>query len=53
MPVDHPGRGMGPPGITDVFYGKGGTADMPRGGVPGESDDKDGNVGALCAPACP
>ena len=26
---------------------------MPHGGVPGESGDKDGNAGALFAPACP
>ena len=26
---------------------------MPCGGVPGESGDKDGNAGELCAPACP
>ena len=26
---------------------------MPHGGVPGESDDEDGNPGALRAPACP
>ena len=52
-PVDHPGRGKGLPGIPDVLSGKGGTADMPCGGVPGESGDEDANTGALCAPACP
>ena len=35
-PVDHPDRGQGSPGIPDVVPGKGGTADMPRGGVPGK-----------------
>ena len=52
-PVDHPGRGQGPPGITDVLSSKGGTAEMPRGGVPGENGDKDGDAGALCGPECP
>ena len=52
-PVDHPSRGQGPPGIPDVLSVKGGTAYMPRGGVPGESGDGDGNVGALRAPEFP
>ena len=51
--VDHAGHGKGPPGILDVLSGKGGTADMPRGRVPGESGDEDGNAGALRALACP
>ena len=51
--VDHTGLGKGAPGIPDVLSGKGGTADMPRGGVSGESGDEDGNAGALSAPACP
>ena len=51
--VDHPSRGKGPPGIPDVLSGKGGTADILCGRVPGESGDEDGNVGALHAPACP
>ena len=33
--VDHPGRRKGPPGIPGVLSGKGGTADMPSGRVPG------------------
>ena len=41
------------PLIPDVLSGKGGTAEMPRGGVTGETGDEDGNAGALCAPACP
>ena len=52
-PVDHPGRGHGPPGIIDALSGKGGTAEMPCGGVPGENGDEDGDVGALRIPACP
>ena len=51
--VVHPGRGKVPPGILDVLYGKGETADMPRGGVPGETGDEDGNAGALFVTACP
>ena len=52
-PVDHPGRGKGPPGIPYVLSGKRGTADVPRGRMPGEGGNEDGNAGALCAPACP
>ena len=52
-PVVHPGRRKGPPGIPDVLSGKGGTVDMPRGGLPGESGNEDGNAGALRALACP
>ena len=51
--LDNPDIRQGPPGIPDVLSGKGGTAEMPRGGVPGETGDEDGDVGALCAPACP
>ena len=52
-PVVHPIQGKGPQGIPDVISGKGGTADTPCGGVPVETGDKDGNAGALFAPACP
>ena len=51
-PVDNPYRRQGPV-IPDVLSGKGGTSEMPRGGVPRETGDKDGDAGALCAPACP
>ena len=51
--MDYHGRSKGPPGIPDVLSGKGGTADIPCGGVPTESGDGDGNAGALCAPECP
>ena len=50
--MDNPDIGQGPPGIPDVLSGKGGTTDMPRGGVPRETGDEDGNAGALRAPAC-
>ena len=39
--------------LPDVLSGKGRTAEMPHGGVPGGSGDKDGNAGALRAPSCP
>ena len=42
-PMDSPDRGQGP-GILDVFSGKGGTTEMPRGGVPGETGDENGNA---------
>ena len=45
--MDHIGRGEGDPDLPDVLSGKGGTAEMPRVEVPGESGDKDGNAGAL------
>ena len=51
--MDQTGRGEGAPELPDVLSGKGGTAEMPRVGVPGESGDEDGNAGALRAPACP
>ena len=51
--VDHTGRGESAPGLPDFLSGKGGTADMPRGGVPGESGDEDGSAGEIRAPACP
>ena len=53
MPVDNPDRGQGLPGIPDVLSKKGGTVEMPRGGVLRETGDEDGDAGALCAPACP
>ena len=51
--MDHNGHGEWAPELPDILFSKGETAEMPRGGVPRESDDKDGNAGALCAPACP
>ena len=39
--------------LPDVFLGEGRTAEIPCGRVPGQSSDKDGNAGALIAPACP
>ena len=51
--MDHTGRREWAPELPDVLSGKGGTTEMPRGGVPGKSGDEDGNAGALSAPACP
>ena len=51
--MDHTGRGEGTPELTDFLSGKGGTAEMSRGGVPRESGDEDGNAGALSAPSSP
>ena len=51
--LHHTSRGKGAPGIPDVLSRKWGTSDMHRGGVPGESGDKDSNAGALSALACP
>ena len=39
--------------VQDVLPDEGGTASMYRGGVPGGSRNKDGNAGALRAPARP
>ena len=44
---------LGSPRNTECPFRKGeGAADMPRGGMPGENGDEDGDAGALCAPAC-
>ena len=51
--IDHTGRGEWPPELPDVLSSKGGTAEIPRGGVPRDSGNKDGDAGALCALACP
>ena len=51
--MEHTGRGEWSPELPDVFPGKGRTVEMPRGGVPGQSGNEDGNAGALRAPACP
>ena len=51
--MENPDRGQSLPGILDFLSGKGGIAEMPRGGLPGETGDEDGDAGALRAPACP
>ena len=51
--MDHTGRKEWPPELTDVLSVKGGTAEIPRGGVPRESGNEDSNAGALRAPAFP
>ena len=42
--MDHTGRGEGAPELLDVLSGKWGTTEIPRGGVPGESGEEDGNA---------
>ena len=39
--------------FVEFHTGKGRTAEMSGGRVPGQSGNKDGNAGALRAPACP
>ena len=51
--MEHTGRGDQTPDLQDVLHGEGRTAEMPSDGVPKHSGDKDGNAGALLAPACP
>ena len=51
--MEHTGPGDRTPDVQDVLPGEGRTADMSGGGVPGQSGDKDGIAGALCALACP
>ena len=51
-PVDPPDERRGQD-VQDVLPDEGGTASMYRGGVPGGSRNKDGNAGALRAPARP
>ena len=51
--MEHTGHGNRTPDLPDVLPGEGRTAEMPSGRVPGQSGDKDGNAGALRAPACP
>ena len=51
-PMDNPDRYQGP-GIPYLLYDIGGNTAMPRGGVPRETGNEYGNVGALGALACP
>ena len=49
----HLPRGGGPLSYLMSFTTKGGTTEIPCGGVPGKSGDKDGNTVALSAQAYP
>ena len=51
--MEHTGHKDLTPDLQDVVPGKGRTAEMFSGGVPGQSGDKFSNAGALCAPECP
>ena len=51
--MEHPGRRDWTPDVQDDLPGKGRTAEMTSGEVPGQSGDEDGDAGALQAPACP
>ena len=51
--MKHPGRGDWASDLQDDLPGEGRPAEIPSGGMPGQSGDKDGNVGALREPSCP
>ena len=51
--MKHPGRGDWASDLQDDLIGEGRTAELSSGGMPGQSGDKDGNVGALREPSCP
>ena len=51
--MDHPGRGGWALEFQGDLPGKGRTAELPGGGMPGPSDNKDVNAAALPASACP
>ena len=45
--MEHPGRGDWASGFQDDLPGNGRPAELPGGGMPGQSGNKDGNTGAL------
>ena len=51
--MENPGCGGRATDFPNDFPGEGRPAELPGGGMPGTSGDKDGNVGALPAPECP
>ena len=51
--MEQPGRGGWFSYFQDELPGEGRPSELPSGGMPGPSDDKDRNVGALPAPALP
>ena len=51
--MEHPNRGGWVLDLQDDLPGEGIPTELPSGGMPGPSGDKDGNAGALPAPACP
>ena len=50
--MEQTGRGDWTPDLQDVLSGERRTAEMPSGGVPGQSGYEDGNKGELCATSC-
>ena len=50
--MDPPG-GRGGQDVKDILPNEGGATALSSGGVPGGASDKDGNTGALRAPARP
>ena len=53
MELDNPGHGGRATDISNDVSGQGMPAELPGGGMPGMSGDKDGDAGALSASACP
>ena len=53
LAMEHPGRGDRASDLQDDLTGEGRTAELSSGGMPVQSGDKDGNVGALRAPEYP
>ena len=53
LAMEHRGRGDWDSDLQDDLPGKGRPVELSSGGMPGQSGDKDGNAGALCALECP
>ena len=51
--MEQPGRGVWTSDFQDDLTSKGSPAEMPGGGMPGQSGEKDGNTGALPTLAYP
>ena len=51
--MEKPGRRGRATDFTNEFPGKGRSAEIPGGGMPGPSGDKYGNAGAITEMACP
>ena len=53
MAMEHPGCGDWASDLQDNLPDEGRPVELYSGGMPGQSGDEDGNVGAIRAPACP
>ena len=51
--MENPRRGVRATDFQNDLPVEGRPAELPGGGMPGPSDNEDGNAGALPAPACP